>query len=358
MNKSSCWHDNDQRCSFACVPEAIILVIVFRFLNEEDAFRVRGTCFLFSRAYFWQSYWKPNSKRVLFMLSNHYKYQNLKKITLKDYKEPIDLSPFKSLPGLEELRIEYVNFYLDTLPAKFIQLRKLEILERATSTTTLRDLSALSNCYGLEELSLIGTKNIKPQMIPSSLKCLRMLKMVNCGLSDLSTLSRFPAINELILSSNASLDLTTLPINLTQLLKLNVGSCNLSNLSHLNRFPGLENLVMYLNRSIKLDTIFLIRVRKLTLFACDLSDVSALSWFPALEECNLSRNDIVIDSIPENLIHLRELNLRYCNLGDVSSLCRLPALEKVTLRHNESLDVNTIPKGLRSDLYFLRNECR
>ena len=101
MTTSNCLRYNNQGCSFSCIPVAIIRDVVFGFLSENDAFKARGTCSLFSRAYFVQAYKCADAERVVFMLSRGYHYPKLKNICLTQFDNQVDLSPLKCLLCLE-----------------------------------------------------------------------------------------------------------------------------------------------------------------------------------------------------------------------------------------------------------------
>jgi len=69
--------------SITCIPETIIRDILFRFISEDEAFKVRGTCSLFSTAYFEQPHTDALNLRVIAMLLKGYKYSKLEKIALE-----------------------------------------------------------------------------------------------------------------------------------------------------------------------------------------------------------------------------------------------------------------------------------
>jgi len=89
------------------------------FLNERDAFKARGTCYLFWTAYFGQAYELKlySLQRVLGMLAMGYEYRKLEAIEVKSHML-VDLSPLERLPALKKLiLIKCDNRHFETMPA-------------------------------------------------------------------------------------------------------------------------------------------------------------------------------------------------------------------------------------------------
>ena len=134
--------DNDERCSLSSIPEAIIRDVVFAFLREEEAFRARRTCLLFSKVYFCQSYERISNnltslKRMFAMLSKGYLYPKIKLIHLHRWDDarswPLPL--LKRLPGLKELRVTISQFFtIEELPTS---LALLQVMAFFSTKSTL-----------------------------------------------------------------------------------------------------------------------------------------------------------------------------------------------------------------------------
>ena len=119
--------ESTQSPSLTCLPEAVVQDIVLTFLSEREAFEARGICFLFSTAYFNQSYTDAHNLRVLAMISKGYEYRKLEKIFL-EFNMLQNLGHLRNLPALKEFTCyELKDFELETMPTNLVHLRKLSI---------------------------------------------------------------------------------------------------------------------------------------------------------------------------------------------------------------------------------------
>jgi len=398
------------RPSITLIPETIVRHIVISFLTEVDAFKVRGVCWSFYKAYFDQDY--PGfGDRPLLSCFNHYhinckgrvwslicrgcEFRNLKCIGVRG-DSTFDISLLSRLPALESLTIVCGNTLesLDAFPKNLVKLTELKI------QVCVKDLSGINGCVRLQELHLRSNSTVQLHTIPSTLSCLRLLSLVNCGMYDLSfltSLSRFKNLTELNLSRNSNLDLTTMPNNICQVLtKLDLCDCNLRNVSSLGGLCFLEKLDLSWNKDLELDTFprCLTRLRTLKITDCNLYALVFLERIPALEELHIGTGNAIslesvpynltnlkiltmelrrpekrklsvlsrfpkltelkinetrhfdLSSLPTNLLHLRKLSLTRCDLKDFSALNRLSNLEECDLSENENIDITSIPVNL------------
>jgi len=121
------WLCNESgRPSLTIVPEDVIRDKVVSFLDEGAAFKARGTCMLFSTAYFNQVYKRPNGARVFAMLLLGYKYRKLKTLSPK-WCSGADISFLKGVPALNELSLTVNDLVLKTIPDNLINLQKLDL---------------------------------------------------------------------------------------------------------------------------------------------------------------------------------------------------------------------------------------
>jgi len=265
--------ENEQSSSLTCIPEALVENKIIVFLNEEDAFHVRETCFHFWTAYFGQDYKSYRSyrhDRILALISIGRVYRKLTSYLLW-YPEQADLSPLSRLPALQSLKIRFRRLQLtlvDTFPTNLKKLRKLDLYG------IIRDFSDLRHCTELEELSVESNYLLDILTIPEELVRLKLLALRSCQLRDLSKLghlSCFPKLNQLDLSHNKDLVLATIPDNLSQILKLTLKDCSLVDLSHLHRLPFLEELNVSCNFNLQPETIpNLFSLVKLNVEDCDI----------------------------------------------------------------------------------------
>jgi len=387
--------ENEQSSTLTCIPVDLVENMIIVWLQEEDAFRVRGTCFHFYTAYFGQNYRHPNRGRVFALVSKGRVYRKLSSYNL--YKpKTADLSPLSGLPALRELVIvfrERVCNNLETFPCNLNQLRELQLegnvrdLSSLRHSTELRNLClwtngmldlltipfelvwleslALNNC-GLKDLSQLSylssflnlntlelshCEDMVLATIPNNLSQILTLHIDDCSLSDLSPLSRLPLLKELNVSSNKDLQLETIPDCLSQLVKLCIGNCRIRSISSLARFPTLMNIFLE-DFSVDLRTIPY-NLTHLTTFTLGMRlsrqrTFSTLGRFASLEEIHLSYcMAIDLESLPTNLTHLKKLSLKNCNLRNVFALNRFPTLEECDLSNNEGIIVDTIPSNLR-----------
>jgi len=254
--------ENEQSSSLTCVPKALVENKIIVWLNEEDTFQVRETCFHFWTAYFGQDYKYNrhiNYDRILALISKGRVYRKLTSYLLWK-PEKADLSPLSHLPVLQNLYIRFPILQwtlLDTFPTNLKKLRKLEL------DGNIQDFSDLRHCTELRELSVETNFLLDILTIPDKLVKLELLALRDCQFRDLSKLghlSCFPILKELDLSHNKNLVLATLPDNLSQILKLTLKDCSLGDpdpqsLSHLHRLPFLEELNVSCNFNLQLETI-------------------------------------------------------------------------------------------------------
>jgi len=401
--------NNIQHSSLTSIPKAIIRNIIFAFLSEDDAFSIKGTCLLFSTAYFEQDYKYPNFSRVHLLLRKECIYTKLQKfiislrngcwefhlrrgaclqeidLPLNESYWEIGLSRMSNLPALEDLTIKCGTIgHIDNLPTNLVKL--------TLNCYNLRDLSFLNRSSRLQELYLKNVPNVKLETIPSSLVCLKTLSVDDFGgaitslaflhalrsienilffhrnvelatlpknmtnilklkfdggsISNISALKRLPNMKELTICWIPTFELNRIPISLLQ--KLTISSDDLNSLSSLERCLVLEELDLHSSNKINLNTIpsNLKNLRKLTLDCNELIDLPALSRCPAIEELIIAASNIKLEMLPNNLLQLRKLSLRWCDLKDVFTLGRLPNLEECDLACNETLIICSIPNIL------------
>jgi len=246
--------ENEWSSSLTCIPNALVENKIIVYLNEEDAFHVRETCFHFWTAYFGQDYKSWRDDRIFALISIGRVYRKLTSYFLW-YPEQADLSPLSRLPALRSLMIKFPLLQmtlLDTFPTSLKKLRKLDL------RGNIHDFSDLRHCTELEELSVDSNYLLDILTIPDELVRLELLALRSCQLRDLSRLghlSCFHKLKELDLSHNKNLVLATIPDNLSQILKLTLKDCSLVDLSHLHRLPFLEELNVSCNFNLQLETI-------------------------------------------------------------------------------------------------------
>jgi len=138
------------RPSLTSIPEAVIRDKVVCFLDEETAFKARGTCVLFSTAYFNQAYKRPKGTRVFAMLLLGYGYRKLTTLSPKNCNVA-DLSSLRGVPSLVEFSLTVNDLVIKSIPDNLIHLQKLDL-----SYCNLLDISPLHRLPSLRELDLVG----------------------------------------------------------------------------------------------------------------------------------------------------------------------------------------------------------
>jgi len=353
------------RPSITLIPEAIITHLVISYLTEVEAFKARGACWIFYKAYFLQDYPGFGSRpllscfdhyhincrgRVWSMIRRGCEYQNLKCMGVRA-DSTFDISLLSRLPGLEDLTIVCGKTLvsLHAFPKNLVKLTKLKI------QVSVQDLSGINGCIGLKELHLHSNKIFQPHTIPSTLSHLKLLSLVNCGMFDLSFLSslcRFKNLTELNLSCNGNLELATIPNNLCQVLKkLDVCDCNLRNVSLLGRLCFLEMLDLSWNQDLELDTFpnCLTRLRTLKIIDCNLYKLEFLERIPELEELTIrTENAVNLESVPYNLRKLKILTMELLKpeVRKLSVLSRFPNLTELKINETTQIDLSSIPTNL------------
>jgi len=338
--------------SLTSVPKAVVADGIIGFLTEHEAFLARGTCRLFSIAYFDQAYQNPSTLRVFAMLRDGHKYRRLKSLCLNQryYNKRPNLLSLTSLSKLVLRGISNLTF--DKLPISL--LRRLVIYN-----CSFRDLSFISEMHALEIVYLSYAhmmhrclkKTFARNLNHTKLKWFRLYR---CNVEDLFDLSYLPAVDvlELIdfqvtLHENSYLQdsLDTFMF----LRELHLSSCGVTNVSGLRHLPNLEVLFLNCNSNLELDTLpnNLIKLGELHMRMCCLDDLSALSGCASLGILDIGFNEEVrITSLPDELFQLKRLSLDHCGVRDLSTLARFTSLREVNLE-SDTVDRKTIPKNVK-----------
>lgn len=235
------WYQNGPGPSLTKISGYIIVHKVLSFLTEEECFRARPTCYLFSWGYFQQEYKAQDitGPRVINMLNWGYEFVKLRALRLR-YCKVVNLEGLTRCPRLEQLVLYYnTNLDLSTLPI-LPQLRTLNIAK-----CRIENLQSLERCSQLREFGAYGN----PSLDLASLPFLRQLYFLNigrCRIVSLKPLERCPHLRKIQAPVNRALDLRTLP-RLGNLTSLNIMDCRIVNLKPLENCPRLQNIYAFNN---------------------------------------------------------------------------------------------------------------
>ncbi len=196
----------------------------------------------------------------------------------------------------------------------------------------LKDISPLTKCLHLEELSLFN--NVIKDLTPiCGLSKLNYLNLHSNEISDISPLSNLTSLNFLDLEINQITDISPL----SELKMLNELKLSGNLINDLSPIAGLRDLII------------------LELFDNKINNITPLSELKALNSLVLSYNQIKDISPLRKLESLYNLYLFNNHINDISILSDLEGLEFIDLRYNLISDITPLKKFISKGVDILIN---
>ena len=196
------------------------------------------------------------------------------------------------------------------------ELRSLKM--EAKSTSTIKNISALSELTNLTELEL------------------------PCGLQDISPLSSLTNLTSLYLENNQISDISPLS-SLINLKSLALYNNQISDISALSGLTNLTTLYLFINQISDISVLSgLTNLTSLSLDENQISDISALSSLTNLRSLDLSSNQISDINALSSLTNLKSLDLSSNQISDISVLSNLTNLTYLNLSQNPIIDYSVV----------------